>query len=262
LPPVIFAQMLTRFIQSRYFFLTLWFLAYFIWVQPLVLAHLSQAPEEKNIILGLMLVGVQILELIGVWLKFPTVAARIEANRSQSWAQLGIILLVMTHIFITALLAITTIKLFGIDFDDSGLFNGLAALAIFFAALIKEGFFLAGGFRLMGAKSYRLPPIPQIVPPHIVEIIGDGLLAVFSALAYTVTWEQIASGSPIGGGSISDTVVEYLGAMLLFFMVFPATRILYYTEELLTQRPRIAVLGSWALLLITMCAAIAAIPKA
>ena len=252
---------ISSILRTRQFFLTLWFLAYFIWVQPTILERLSQAPEQKNLTLGLILIGVQILELIGVWLKFPAVVARIEANRSQSAAQLLTIFLVLTHIFITALLAFTNIKLFGIDLDNDGFLNGLAGFTLFFLTLAKEGMFLVGWFRLMGAKNYHLPPIPKMVSPNVAEIIGDGLLAIFSALAYTATWAQIAADTLMRGGSVSSLVLEYLGAILLFFMIFPATRSLYYTEELLAQQPRAARIASWAFLLITMVAAISAIPS-
>jgi hypothetical protein len=248
-------------LRSRQFFLTLWFLAYFIWVQPIILARLAQAPEQKNIALGLILIVIQILELIGIWLKFPATVARIEANRSQSTAQVLIIFLVLTHIFITALLAFATIKLFGIEVNNNGLLNGLIALIIFFSALIKEGLFLIGWFQLLGAKNYRFPPIPRSITPNLAEIIGDGLLAIFSALAYTATWEQIASDTFILGTSFSELALEYFGAIILFMMIFPATRSLYYTEELLTQQPRVARVASWTFLLITMVAALSAIPR-
>jgi len=248
-------------IRSRQFFLTLWFLAYFIWVQPVILGHISQAPDQKNLILALILAGVQILELIGGWLKFPAVLARIEARRTQGTIQFISLFLLLTHIFITALLAFTTIRLFGVDLNDDGFLNGLAGFTLFFLALAKEGFFLIGWFQLMGTNYGRVPPIPQDLSPHVAEIVGDGLLAIFSALAYTVTWEQIASDNFMVGGSVTNLVLEYFGAILLFLMIFPATRSLYYIEELLTQQPRTARTASWALLLITMIAALFAIPR-
>lgn len=253
--------MISRLIQSRQFFLTLWFLAYFIWVQPAVLARVAQAPEQKNITLALMLVAVQGLELIGIWLKFPAAYARIQANRSQSWTQLLIGLLMMTHIFITALLAITTIRLFGLDLSDDAFLPGMAAFALFFAALAKEGFFLVWWFQLMGMKNTTLPAPPKRIPTFIAEIIGDGLLAVFSALAYTIAWEQIATDTFITGGTPFELMLEYFGAVLFFLMVFPATRSLYYAEELLIQQPRAARVVSGILLLITMIAALSAIPR-
>lgn len=249
-------------IRSRQFFLTLWFLAYFIWVQPIILTRSLQAPEQKDISLGLILVGVQVLELIGTWLKYPSVYARVQANRSRSWLQLISGLLVLTHIMITALLAFTTLRFLGLDLDNDAFIPGLVGLAIFFAALIKEGFFLGWWFQLMGMKGAPLPSLPETISPTIAEIIGDGFLSIFSALAYTIVWEQTAASSFIVLGTTSfKLVLEYLGAAFFFLLVFPATRSLYYTEELLTQQPRTTRWVSWAILLITMLAALSAIPK-
>jgi hypothetical protein len=113
----------------------------------------------------------------------------------------------------------------------------------------------------MGMKDTRLPSPPPQISPFVSEIIGDGLLAIFSALAYTVVWEQIATDTFITGGSPFRLVLEYAGAILFFLMIFPATRGLYYAEELLIRRPRRAVIASWVLFLITMIAALSTIPR-
>jgi hypothetical protein len=253
--------MIIRFIQPRQLFLTLWFLAYFIWVQPLILERVARAPDQKDFTLALILIAVQVTELAGTWLKFPALYARVQANRSRSWGQLIVGLLMLTHIFITALLAFTTIELFGLDLSDDAFLPGMAAFALFFAALMKEGFFLIWWFQLMGMKTGSLPPPPKAIPISVAEIIGDGLLVVFSALAYTVVWEQIATDTFITAGKPFELMLEYSGAVVFFLMVFPATRSLYYAEELLTQRPRSAQAVSWALLLVTMFAALSAIPR-
>ena len=252
---------INRLLHARQFIFALWFLAYFIGVQPGIMARLSQIPEQRNIALGLILVGVQVLELIGVWLKYPSVDARVRTNRSKSWVQFVSGLLVMTHMLVTALLSFTALELFGVDLKDAPLWSGLAGIMFFILALGKEGLFLGWWLQLMGMQWDNLPGLPKTISPMVAELVGDGFLAIFSALAYTVTWEQIAADSFILGTTSSQIMLEYLGAVLFFLMIFPATRAIYYVEELLSNQPLSARRQSVFWLLVTLISALFAIPR-
>ena len=95
----------------------------------------------------------------------------------------------------------------------------------------------------------------------MAERIGDGVLAIFSALAYTVVWEQTAANSFVSGTTITQEVLEYPGSVIFFLMIFPATRCIYHIEELLTNLTSSSRLQSVFLLLVTMIFALLAIPR-
>ena len=99
--------------------LNLGLIGYFIWIQPAILASLDQAPEKANLGLALALLAVQGAEILGLWLKYPLVYRRAQANPNpKPWGAAASGLTLIGQIGMTALLAFSTMWAFGIGVDE------------------------------------------------------------------------------------------------------------------------------------------------
>jgi hypothetical protein len=97
--------------------------------------------------------------------------------------------------------------------------------------------------------------------PRLAETLADVILALFGAVAYTVTWEQVVASSILVAETLWGQIVELAGAVLFFLLVFPALRPLSVADAWLVKRaPRDRLVPALTFL-ITMVAAIVAIPR-
>jgi hypothetical protein len=242
----------------------LWYVVYFWQFQPDVLNYLARSPARPAPAFGLALVGLQLLELLGWWLKAPTLTAQINASRSQPpW--IGFIFLmfaIMGHMgLVTTLLNFAVFDALGLELSGvEALLPGLLCLAFFILMLAKDGYLLVflAGRPPKSALARRLTALVERFP-HSAALLGDGLLAVFSALAYTVAWEQLVTVTPLRAATAGGRALEYFGAVILFCLAFPATHPLAVAEEWLVPRSRLARLLSLALFALAMLFALRAL---
>lgn len=66
-------------------------------------------------------------------------------------------------------------------------------------------------------KAIQRPPNRKMISPQLAEILEDRLLAIFSALAYTVVWEQTAAHSFVIRSVFIQPLLDYSSAVLFIF---------------------------------------------
>ena len=243
--------------------INLFFIGYFIWLQPPILERLSATPETNDISLGLVLIGIQLAEMTGVWLKYPGIIQHLHINRNLKPVGMFLtMILTLTHIFISAMLAISTIQAFGVELGGTPpLLPTIAALLFFFIVLTKEGLVLQLAFIFLG-KGVAVPQKTHS-PAELAlrDSLGDILLAAFAALTYTVVWDGTLATAPLEGQTFWQHIVEFFGAALFFFMVFPATRATYYALEWNTHQTKLQRVLSSVFTLAMMVTAYLSIPR-
>jgi hypothetical protein len=238
---------------------TLWYIVYFYLLQPPLLRRLEALSRSPDLGLGLLLLSLQLLEVLGLWLKYPAVRWRMRHYPTTSAAGAFLTFMsVLGHMGLTTgLLSFTTLSAFGVELTgEPAVVPIVLALLFFFAMLTKEGFLL--GFVL----KYPLPVsgFNQRFP-RASEYVADVILALFDAVAYTVVWQRSIATSFLTATTLGGRIVEYLGAVLFFGLVFPALHPLAVADVWLVQRSRRERALSGASFLITMVAAITGIPR-
>lgn len=241
-----------------------WHLIYFGIVQPYLLIRLERVPETRDLTLGFLLLTLQLAEIVGLWLKYPAVHRRIRERTGAS--ALGFFLVgisILGHMGLTTgLMSFATLNALGIDLRGmTPVVPLLLAMVFFFAMLIKEGVLLV--FVLDYQK-----PVPPIPVPGLSrrfrrgsEFVADGILAVFGAVAYTVTWEQTIAASHFTATTLGGRLLELFGAVLFFSLVFPALHPLSVADVWLVRRSWQDCAVSSVSFLITMLFAIMGIPR-
>ncbi|HOT93328.1 MAG TPA: hypothetical protein PLJ78_15920 [Anaerolineae bacterium] len=247
------------------------FFLYFTLVQPTLLARLERVPEQTDVALALFLVLMAVAELVGVWLKFPALRENLQAWYKES--ALGAFvcgMVALAHLgLIMSLFTLSTTQAFGLDWDnDPPFWLGLLGLIFFAAMIAKEGVLLE---ILTNVLKYPQNPTGHYVPSFFQDlyrrtsslstVLGDVLLTLFSAVAYTVTWERFFGGVPFLATTFWGRLGEYLTAAGLFCMVYPATQLpaliqTWYTRQSL--KTRLISAGSF---LLTMVIAIFSMPR-
>ncbi len=231
--------MFDKLFRYRYPGLNLAVIAYFLWGQPVILARLSETPEQPDISLGVALLAIQLLETVGVGLKFPAVAGEVQANPGgPAVGQFILAAAVLVHMgFVTPMLSLAILNAFGCDLrGEPPLLLGLGMIVYIIGMAMKD--LLLAHALLQGGPHTRLLFRVASYAPKESECIADLLLTAFSALAYTVAWEFVILMDSTPPISVPEKVLEYLGAVLLFCMVFPATRPIYIAQEWLVRRTR------------------------
>ncbi len=241
-------------------------IAYFNTLHPRILAQLLADPAPKDIKFGLSLLGLQVLEIVGLWFKYPLVERQVKQIPSHTTLRaIGSFLVaisVLGHISITLLISMAISEAFGLGLEGTpALVPGLLSLVFIIMMLLKDFMLLIslGKYTDQNELLSSLLAISQRLP-RISAYLADGLLLLFSLVAYTVTWGQMASLATISIVSLGQRVIDYAGAIIAFCLFFPATHPLSVAEAWLVRRPRFARLASFSSFLITMVSAIANLP--
>jgi hypothetical protein len=256
----------------RAIFINLGVLAYLIWIQPGVLASLGKTPTHPDPLLGLVLALIQVLNLFAILYKGPLVQERLQGRTSNANGQIpfaiGMIVtffMVMCYMgFVSPLATWATLGAFGIELRGTPpLWDGLLGFAYIFCMLVLNGGLMTMAIFPSLGQIHR-PPWLRLGEkyPMTVEWFADIVLAAYSVTAYTIVWEQLAGSSPLQARTPQSAVVEYLGAVLMFCMVYPAANALATAEDWLASRPLWARILSGIIFIAIMVTAIAQIPHA
>lgn len=225
------------------------FFIYILTVQiPLVKAVSGVMEHGKiNLLVGLLLILVTFAELVGIHLKLPVLNSRIGKGEIKRFALFFIIW--VFHIIVNMSLVIFGLKAVGIFFDS----EHMAWLAMVFAVFVvlKEIYLLM----YFWAKP-RLKKELSEKKLMTRELIGDVLIFCWSAVAFTVTWVYGASSGLVQPGSILVIVLQLVGAILIFLMMFLPLRLLQFYEEWSIPRTRRQKLWSWLSLVLNILAAL------
>ncbi|MCG2785669.1 MAG: hypothetical protein L6461_11235 [Anaerolineae bacterium] len=266
--------------RYRFIWLNLLFAGYLWWIQPAVLQRLiaSEQRQSPDWVMGSILLGIQVIEIVGMLFKRPVSAfyARRypDSNPPGSWQEnVKVILFIFTPIFHIGLASVLTIVALGLlkmgVREETATVLQCLSLLLFFAVLMKEAFFvtLMLGIGVAGSTYENAPTSSHTIwvdrlnrwlsPPvaaqltHrdiLKDITGDLLLLIFTALAYTSAWDSIVASSPLHAQGI-DRLFEILGVSLFFFMVYFANRSIYLMQELSIQQSQTTKTFAWISLL-------------
>lgn len=248
--------MFDKLFQYRYLGLNLAVIVYFLWEQPVILIRLSETPEQPDITLGVILLVIQLLEIVGVGLKFPAVAAEVKANPGgPAVGQFILAAAGLGHMgLVTPMLSLAILNAFGYDLKGTPPLPLALGMLIYIIGMAMKDILLAHALLRNDAYTH---PLSRIVghAPKGSEFIADLILTAFSALAYTVTWEWLVLMDSTPAISVWERALEYLGAGVLFCMVFPATRPVYIAQEWLVRSTRHARVRAAIRFLLLMVAA-------
>lgn len=216
------------------------FLIYMWFVHPWILDILvvARTTGEIFVLLGLGVVLVNLLEPLGVWLKTPAVRERIRRWPNESFlAHFGVGLSQLTHIFLSMMVFLHVLPLFGIqgmcfDYENRALPCLLTNLAFIFI-LGKEilTFFLVLEMQ-KPARALDLDA-PGL---KVRELLGEPILLAFGMLMFTLSWSAIMIFiEPV---ATENWWGSLLSSLILFLMLYPSSRLVFVVEEwLVKQKP-------------------------
>ncbi len=205
---------------------------YFWLLSPVIVAATKAAMQDDDTVfipwLGVVLVVVSILEIYA----FPEKMKYVHRAAKEHGEQIGTgWFLWMFHMAISVLMAMLVFESFGFEIPDPDnsdeKMSGWMMLVIFIV-VIKELYFL---FCIMGLHGDD-DPLEGYERPNKKEWILDLILLAYACIAYTTTWESIASGVNMEKGNTAIYVVNLFGAGILFLMFYLPIRIPYYLEEM------------------------------
>ncbi len=254
------------------------FFLYFALFQPPLFARLRRLEEASapslaraDTALGLFLIMMVLVELLGSWLTYPGLLERLRRGMQRTTLGLSVVgTMILAHIgLITFLFTWRVTWVLGVDITgDPPMLHGFLAFAFFMAMIAKEGALLEPLMQILQGSSQ----VPDAhVPRFSTElfqrtagwsaVLGDLLLVLFGAVAYTVLWETLSADVPFTATTLSGQGLEYLGAVGLFCLVVPAAQLLPTLESWLTHRPLGLRLLSGASFLLTLIIAILGIRR-
>ncbi|MEJ5308419.1 MAG: hypothetical protein WHX52_01485 [Anaerolineae bacterium] len=247
------------------------FLLYFALVQPALLARLERVPEQADVTLGMFLVLMAIAELVGVWLKFPALRENLRAwYKASTLGAFVCGMAAMMHLgLIMTFFTLSMAQAFGMAWsDDVPFLQGFLGFALFIAMIAREGVLLEILTKLLQNLKN---PTAHYVPAFFLDlyersaglsaVLGDVLLTLFSAVAYTVTWERFFGGMPFSAATFWGRLGEYMSAAALFCMIYPATQLPALVETWHTRQSLKTRLVSAGSFLLTMVIAILSLPR-
>lgn len=277
------AVLVDAFLRLRVVWLNLFFVAYFIWGRPFLFPRLLQTKGggQVDVGLALFLVLVQFLEIAGLWFKYPLLHAGIPAEErsrigrsvenflkprpaspsspKEGGERVGglvpVVFLLMLRLFVALLLIFAVGNALGIGYkngaDSLPLQCGVCVLGG--GLFLKEvGVYALWFGKISGPDHYpHMPPLTR----QALDAAGEGLLAVFAAVVYTVVWDVLVAGSPFAG-----TPGEYAGAALFFVFVFSPLQLMPAAYFWLVPQPRRQRVASVVFYLVSMLAAVGSLP--
>lgn len=230
--------------------------AVYLWqLQPVVLQRLDATLgfQGTDILLGSILLGLPLLELVGVYLKNPVSAyyakhyfsKHIEEN--PKYSSLGVavfILAAILHLGMAVALLIIAFQALGMRTgDDAALWLQLVFIIVLFVTIAKEAFFIILWLNPFGGAT--IPP-PQISTQLACrDLLGDVLLQIFAAIGYTVLWDALLA--PIYLSARTGVVIgQYIALVFHFLLIYPLLRSIYLFQEFYLENSRTARI--WSLL--------------
>ena len=238
------------------------FLIYMWFVHPWILDILvvARTTGEPFVLLGLGVVLVHLLEPLGVWLKTPAVRERIRRWPNKSFlAHFGVGLSQLTHIFLSMMVFLHVMPLFGIEgmcFDYKNrapacLLTNLAFIAI----LGKEMFIIFLVLEMQKPKQAIDLNSPRL---KLREMLGEPLLLVFGMLTFTLSWSAIMTFiEPVMAESWWGSL---LSSLILFLMLYPSSRLVFVFEEWLVKQTPLNRVLIIVFFLLTLLSALREVP--
>ena len=262
-------KIIQQIIKQRGVLFNLFFLLYMLSLQPILLREVSWVIERGrlNPILGWLMVIVSVLETIGIFLKTPAVAKRLDLAKRVGEAEkagTGFVFLVwIFHTVIAVCLLMLAFQAFGVWSTGSEDEISLTAALIMFGLITKE-------IVILLYWMIKFAPEPEDQRKESTaeqwrkmtrrEIAGDIALFIFAAVAFTSIWEYIAINTPIETGNIFYMLLQYALAGFLCLLFYLPIRSLYIFEEFLMRSSRRDDLLFWGTVSINVIVCLTIIP--
>jgi hypothetical protein len=248
-------SLFNKLLQYRAIYIYFLFIAYLIYIHPDIIERLSQtSPKKPDPLLGWIFLLIPLLEILGIWLKYPVLAyyRNQYPAKESNWMVIAMVFLPILHIGMSAFLFIAGTQIAGLQPEgDAAWYWQLLYVAGFFLILFKEGGFLALFFTFGGmnwTKNQRYPPkviflnrlqhdLKEIrLVDIILDTLGDIFLLIFSALGYTALWEHVGMSSPFYTQvSWWEYLTQFLGVIIYFLMVIPPLQAVYMLQNATLQ---------------------------
>lgn len=243
--------MLFRRIYSlRFLLITAGVLAYFIWVQPVVLAALRNSISQPDYRLGLIMTAIQLSNIVAIFFKSPVVGKLIDGDTPTAYTPrlilhdirlfVAVAALMCYAGFVFPLVSWTILSIFGIDICGTPpLWEGLTGFFFLFVMIILNAGVMLTVLIPQTARQAQLPEWlrPCDPSPAIVELLADIILAIFGVTSITLIWDHYAASIVFTFLSTQSGIANYLGATVFFLMFYPGVNVLSTVEELMSPRP-------------------------
>ena len=285
---------LYKLLQRRGVFYYLLFIGYQIFVHPRLLDYLTGGHREQpNLFLGVFLLALLFLELWGYWLKHPILvyyarrhpAADSPPEKFLGWAEpsvcvlplLLVIFVPIFHLVMAFFLYMIAAQIGGFDPGSSApVWHQLLFVAGFFAVLIKEcgmiGLFYSP-YGLRGPADNTYPTLgwrgltqrqypAELRLEHLLrDGLGDLILLVFFAVAYTVLWDFMGQIHPVQASSFGDYIFEYLGVGFYFLLTILPLQAVNLFQAVATRQTKTQRVWMVAGLLLIVLIAMLSFPR-
>ncbi len=206
--------------DNRGFFFDAFFVLNSFFLAPLLIGAVARVKEgSRDIALALILLMITILEIVGLWIKLPSLY---KPSDKKSDGTVSIIFLWVAHSMIGTLIGIIMIAALGLSTQS------MLGKLILAAIVAKELFILI----------LLLPPFDRkTAPPEPSknkQIIGDLCITIFGGITYTALWSSADSSMLLSGvqSNLADSTLYLLFHYTFFFLLFYLpTRMVYFIRE-------------------------------
>ncbi|NNE92482.1 MAG: hypothetical protein HKN23_12615 [Verrucomicrobiales bacterium] len=201
------------------------------WVREISISNIHE--EDTYLpLFGITVLVISLLEIyaLPVKLKFVHHAVREHDDSAGSGFYLWVF-----HTVISIILTFSIFQAFGFETtrgEDSELPGWMAGIMVL--VVIKELVFL--GFIFTSKTAETIPE--KYRRPQKREWVADIILTIYACLAFTVTWETIASNVDMQRDNPVMFVINLILSSILFLMFYLPLRIPYHIEEMAQLKTR------------------------
>ena len=159
--------------------------------------------------------------------------------------------------------------------DETTATQGFLLVFLVFVFIFKDALFIVltlsvaplAGQALSASHSRLDSQLRRWIEPAVItqvslkdavkDVFGDLLLLGYAALAYTASWEFIATDASMHR---PRHLFEFIGVSIFFFMVYLSTRLTTLIQEITIEQSRRARILSWISFLVVWLSALLTIP--
>jgi hypothetical protein len=255
---------LTQLSRYRSIFFGLLFVLYVIKFQPVLLHWILQVRNsgKGDFWLALLIVVIHLCELVGTFVKQEGLNERIR--RRPNPGVVGALAVLSTgfiHLPMNFFMFIFTLPAFGTRFEypaDQSFFGQSLGLFLGFGLLFKEALVLTPFFSKPSSDQKETEVDLESPRVQQWELFSELLLTIYGMVALTLTWDLMLVVVP--AGDFSHPAWYYFGGVLLFFFIYPPSRLAFVAEEWYTRQTLLNRVISTVVFLTTLYVMVSSMP--